>query len=79
VGASPTVVAVTSFGAAERGVDNGHRAAVTRKLVDISNHAASGATPIVWIGGDPIEAGFATSLARPGGKITGVDVYAGDE
>jgi putative ABC transport system substrate-binding protein len=42
-------------------------------------HAATGTTPIVWIGGDPIEAGFTTNLARPGGKITGVDVYAGDE
>ncbi|MGB9645545.1 MAG: ABC transporter substrate binding protein [Stellaceae bacterium] len=27
--------------------------------------AASGTIPIVWIGGEPIEAGFATSLARP--------------
>jgi putative ABC transport system substrate-binding protein len=42
-------------------------------------HAASGTIPIVWIGGDPIEAGFAASLARPGGKITGVDVYARNE
>jgi putative tryptophan/tyrosine transport system substrate-binding protein len=42
-------------------------------------HAANGTTPIVWIGGDPIEAEFATSLARPGGKITGVDVYARNE
>jgi putative ABC transport system substrate-binding protein len=37
--------------------------------------AASGAMPIVWIGGEPIEAGFATSLARPGGTITGVTGY----
>jgi len=42
-------------------------------------HAANGTTPIVWIGGDPIEAEFAASLARPGGKITGVDVYARNE
>ena len=40
---------------------------------------ANGATPIVLIGGDVIEAGLATSLARPNGNITGVDVYAGDE
>jgi putative ABC transport system substrate-binding protein len=40
---------------------------------------ASGAIPIVWIGGDPIQAGFATSLARPGGNITGVSVFAGYE
>jgi putative ABC transport system substrate-binding protein len=42
-------------------------------------HNANGTIPIVWIGGDPIEAGFAASLARPGGKITGVDVYARNE
>ena len=54
-------------------------------IVAVTDHiaravqAAAGTTPIVWIGGDPIEAGLATSLARPGGKITGVDVYAGDE
>jgi putative ABC transport system substrate-binding protein len=41
--------------------------------------AATGTIPIVWIGGDPIQAGFATSLARPGGNITGVVVNAGDE
>jgi putative tryptophan/tyrosine transport system substrate-binding protein len=48
--------------------------AITRPL-----HAANGATPIVLIGGDVIEAGLATSLARPNGNITGVDTYAGDE
>jgi putative tryptophan/tyrosine transport system substrate-binding protein len=41
--------------------------------------AANGAMPIVWVGGDPIEAGLATSLARPGGTITGVTVYPGAE
>jgi putative tryptophan/tyrosine transport system substrate-binding protein len=41
--------------------------------------AASGTIPIVWIGGDPIAAGLAASLARPGGNITGVTVNAGDE
>jgi putative ABC transport system substrate-binding protein len=40
---------------------------------------ATGTTPIVWIGGDPILAGFATSLARPEGNITGVTVNAGIE
>jgi putative tryptophan/tyrosine transport system substrate-binding protein len=42
-------------------------------------HAATGTIPIVWIGGDPIQAGFAASLAHPGGNITGVTVYAGTE
>ncbi len=41
--------------------------------------AASNTIPIVWIGGDPIQAGLATSLARPGGNITGVTVNAGVE
>ena len=41
--------------------------------------AATGTIPIVYVGGDPIQAGFATSLARPGGAITGVTVDAGIE
>jgi putative ABC transport system substrate-binding protein len=41
--------------------------------------AANGAMPIVWMGGDAIEAGLATSLARPGGTVTGVSAYAGVE
>jgi putative ABC transport system substrate-binding protein len=41
--------------------------------------AANGTIPIVWIGGDPISAGLATSLARPGGNVTGVTVDAGME
>jgi putative ABC transport system substrate-binding protein len=41
--------------------------------------ATTSAIPIVWIGGDPVQAGLATSLARPGGNITGVTVYAGTE
>jgi putative ABC transport system substrate-binding protein len=41
--------------------------------------AATGTIPIVWIGGDPIQDGFATSLAHPGGNITGATVYAGYE
>jgi len=41
--------------------------------------AATATTPIVWIGADAVEAGFAASLAHPGGNITGVTVTAGDE
>jgi putative ABC transport system substrate-binding protein len=38
----------------------------------------SSATPIVgsFIGVDPIAAGFATSLARPGGNVTGIVMLA---
>jgi putative ABC transport system substrate-binding protein len=38
--------------------------------------AANDTIPIVWVGADPIRAGLATSLARPGGNITGVTVRA---
>ena len=41
--------------------------------------AVTGTTPIVWIGGDPMLACLATSLARPAGNVTGVTVYAGTE
>ena len=37
--------------------------------------AATGKIPIVWIGPDPIRAGFAKSFARPGGNITGVSMF----
>jgi hypothetical protein len=51
----------------------------TNDAVAKAARAATGTVPIVWIGGDPIQAGLATSLARPGGNITGVTVYAGTE
>jgi putative ABC transport system substrate-binding protein len=37
--------------------------------------AASGTIPIVWIGVDPIAGGLVTSLAHPGGNITGVSLF----
>jgi putative ABC transport system substrate-binding protein len=37
--------------------------------------AASATIPIVWIGADAIRDAVVTSLARPGGNITGVNLY----
>jgi putative ABC transport system substrate-binding protein len=36
-------------------------------------HAATSTIPIVWIGVEGVRDGLATSLAHPGGNITGVD------
>jgi putative tryptophan/tyrosine transport system substrate-binding protein len=53
---------------------------VTNDAIARAARAASGTMPIVLVtGGDPIPAGFAASLARPGGNITGVTVQAGGE
>jgi putative ABC transport system substrate-binding protein len=48
---------------------------------DLATRAAQNATrsvPIVAVVGFPVESGFVTSLARPGGNLTGVGVYADD-
>ena len=45
--------------------------AVTNSVA-LAVHAATGTIPIVWTGVEPIRLGLATSLARPGGNITGV-------
>jgi putative ABC transport system substrate-binding protein len=42
--------------------------------VALAFRAATRTIPIVWIGLEPIRLGFAASLARPGGNITGVNV-----
>ena len=34
--------------------------------------------PIVSVSGDPVASGFAASLARPGGPITGLSLYSGE-
>jgi putative ABC transport system substrate-binding protein len=50
-------------------------------IVAISNpvalaiRAATATIPIEWIGVGPIEAGLVTSLAHPGGNITGVSLF----
>jgi putative tryptophan/tyrosine transport system substrate-binding protein len=52
---------------------------VVTDAIEQAVRAATGSIPIVWIGGDPVQAGFATSLAHPGGNIAGVTVFAGPE
>jgi putative tryptophan/tyrosine transport system substrate-binding protein len=42
--------------------------------IALAVRAATDTIPIVWIGVEPILLGFATSLAHPGGNITGVSV-----
>jgi putative ABC transport system substrate-binding protein len=41
--------------------------------IALAVRAATGTIPIVWIGVEGIQDGLATSLAHPGGNITGVD------
>jgi putative tryptophan/tyrosine transport system substrate-binding protein len=48
--------------------------AITNPLA-LAVRAASGTIPIVWIGVDPIAAGLVTSLAHPGGQLTGVNLF----
>jgi putative tryptophan/tyrosine transport system substrate-binding protein len=43
--------------------------------VALAVRAASGTIPIVWIGADAVWDGLVTGLARPGGNITGVNLY----
>jgi putative ABC transport system substrate-binding protein len=86
-GENLTVDAYSGGGRPERYADLAHEVVNRNPEVIVAStdaiaravRGASGTIPIVWIGGDPITAGLAVSLARPGGNITGVTVNAGDE
>ncbi len=43
--------------------------------VALAVRAATDTIPIVWLGANPTRLGLATSLAHPGGNITGVSLY----
>jgi len=43
--------------------------------VALAARAATGTIPIVWIGVEAIGEGLVTSLARPGGNLTGISLY----
>jgi putative ABC transport system substrate-binding protein len=46
--------------------------------VTLAAHRATSTVPIVCVTGDPVRTGFAESLARPGGNITGLSLLSGD-
>jgi len=46
----------------------------------VAAHKLTKTIPIVmWVSGFPVEGGVAESLARPGGNVTGLTIYAGGE
>jgi len=57
----------------------------SRVIVTVSVQAALAAknlttsTPIVFIASDPLGAGLVASLARPGGNVTGLSLFLGEE
>ena len=46
----------------------------------VAAHKLTKTLPVVmWVSGFPVEGGVAQSLARPGGNVTGLTIYAGGE
>jgi putative ABC transport system substrate-binding protein len=54
-------------------------AIVANTAIALAARTVAGTVPIVWVGADPIRSGLVTSLARPGGNLTGVAIDAGIE
>jgi putative tryptophan/tyrosine transport system substrate-binding protein len=46
--------------------------------ITLAARRATSTVPIVCVTGDPVRTGFAESLARPGGNITGLSLLSGD-
>ena len=62
-------------------IDQGANVLVTVGTANaVAARRASASVPIVMLAsGFPVESGLAASLARPGGNVTGLSVYAGSE
>ena len=47
-------------------------------FASLAARRATSTVPIVCVSGDPVKAGLAASLSRPGGNVTGMSIFAND-